>query len=95
MLENHDQGVLLHLRVHPGAKKNEIAGEHAGALKVNTCTAPEKGKANKSVIEILAKTLKLRKSQFEILSGETSSQKKILVREITLEELQEKIRPHV
>ncbi len=86
MIEKHPQGTVLSVRVHPGAKKNEIRGEQAGALKVCITTAPEKGKANKSLIEFLAPKLGLRKSQLEILSGETSSQKKLLLHGITEEE---------
>jgi len=53
--------------------------------------APEKGKANKAILELLAETLGLRKNQLELLAGETSSQKKFLVREITAEELAQRI----
>ena len=60
-------------------------------LKVCVTQSPEKGKANKAVIELLAKSLKLRKSQIELLSGETSHQKRFLIRGITPEELAQKI----
>lgn len=93
MLESHPDGVVLRVRVHPGARKNEVRGTQAEALKVSLTTAPERGKANKSLIELLSKFLKIRKSHLEILSGETSSQKKLLVRDISPEELREKLAP--
>ena len=62
-----------------------------GALKVCVTQAPEKGKANKAIVEVLAKWLGVRKSQIELISGETASQKKFLVREIEQEELAERI----
>jgi len=52
-------------------------------LKVCVTQVAEKGKANKALIEVLAKGLSLRKSQIELLSGETSSQKRFLIRDIT------------
>mgnify|MGYP002637677477 FL=1 len=41
--------------------------------------APEKGKANKAIVEVLAKQLGLKKSQVSLLSGETSQRKKFLL----------------
>ena len=60
-------------------------------LKVCVTQSPEKGKANKAVIELMAKSLGLRKSQIELLSGETSHQKRFLIRDITPEELAQKL----
>ena len=69
------------------ARRNEVRGVQDGALKVCVTQAPEKGKANKAIIEVLAKWLEVRKSQIELISGETASQKKFLVREVKLEDL--------
>ncbi len=52
--------------------------------------SPEKGKANKAVIELMAKALGLRKSQIELISGESSHQKRFLIRGITPQELAQK-----
>ena len=43
------------------------------------------------MIEVLAKWLGVRKSQIELISGETASQKKFLVRQIGQEEMAERI----
>lgn len=90
-LEKHPDGVLLYLKVQPNAKRNAIMGLHAGQLKVSVTVVPEKGKANQAVIKLVAKVLKIAKSDLEIVKGQTSSQKKILVRETTLSALREKI----
>lgn len=92
-LDGHSEGVILPVAARPGAKKNEVRGEQNGALKVFVTQVPEKGKANKVLIEVLAKALRLKKSQIELVSGETSHQKKFLVRNITRDELAEKIAP--
>jgi uncharacterized protein YggU (UPF0235/DUF167 family) len=81
-LEDHPQGTILPVRAHAGARRNGIRGEQAGSLQVSVTQAPEKGKANKAIIAVLAAALSLRKSQFELLAGETSPQKRFLVREI-------------
>lgn len=79
-LEKHAEGTILPVRAHAAARRNAIRGEQAGSLQVSVTQAPEKGKANKAIVAVLADALKLRKSQFELLSGETSPQKRFLVR---------------
>ncbi|MDO5308369.1 MAG: DUF167 domain-containing protein [Planctomycetia bacterium] len=86
-LEERREGIWLLVKAQPGASKNELRGLHEGMLKVCVTQAPEKGKANKAIIETLAKGLKLRKSQIELVSGELQSQKKFLVTDVTFEEL--------
>jgi len=94
-LEPHAEGVILPVRAQPGARRNEIRGEHEGALKVSVTQAAEKGKANKAIVALLAKTLSLRKSQIELVSGETSHHKRFLVRGMTPEQLQERLKLHL
>jgi uncharacterized protein YggU (UPF0235/DUF167 family) len=60
-------------------------------LKVSVTQAPEKGKANKALVELLAKGLALRKSQIELLSGETSAHKRFLIRGLKPDELLRRI----
>lgn len=86
-LQQHPDGIVFKVRVHAGARTNALHGEHDGALKITVTQAPEKGKANKAIVELLAKQLGLRKSQIEILAGHTAAQKQVLVRDISLEEL--------
>ncbi len=68
-LEPHAEGTILPIRARPGGRRNGIDGQQDGMLKVSVTQAPEKGKANKALVEVLAKGLSLRKSQIEILSG--------------------------
>src|SRR5687768_16023393 len=70
-LEPHPAGVILDVRAQASARRDEIRSEYAGALKVAVTQAPEKGKANQAIAELLAKYLQLRKSQVELLSGAT------------------------
>lgn len=88
MLEPHPDGVVLSVKAQPGSKKDELRGVQDGALKVCVTQVPEKGKANKAIRKLLAKSLGLRASQIELITGETNSQKKFLIREISLDELQ-------
>lgn len=72
---------MLAVHVTPKARKNEIAGIHAGAdgreaLAVRVTAAPSDGAANKAVLETIAKALKLRKSSVRLHSGASARQKR-------------------
>jgi uncharacterized protein (TIGR00251 family) len=56
-----------------------MLGVREGALRVAVTAAPEKGKANRAIAELLAKTLGVSKSSIELISGETSPQKRFLI----------------
>ena len=91
-LQPHGDGTILPVRAHAGARKNQVGGVQDGTLKVSVTQAPEKGKANKAIMALLAKTLGLRKSQIELIAGETNPQKRFLIREIAVEELRQRIK---
>jgi uncharacterized protein (TIGR00251 family) len=78
-LSPHAAGTIVPVRAQPGARKNAVVGERAGALRVAVSAAPEKGKANAAVREVLAEALGCRASQVELLAGETSRDKTFLV----------------
>ena len=86
-VQPHPEGATLALRVQPKAKRNAIAGEQAGALKVNVTAPPEDGRANAAVLELLRDELDLGRAQVELLSGHTNRNKVILVRGVTPEQL--------
>ncbi len=90
-LQPHAEGTILPIRAQPGSRRNEIRGQQDGALKVCVTQSPEKGKANKAIVELLSKSLALRRSQIELISGETSSQKRFLIRGVTPKELARRI----
>jgi uncharacterized protein YggU (UPF0235/DUF167 family) len=72
-------GTRLRLRGKPGARKNAILGIHDGALKLSVVTAPERGKANRSVLKLLARTLDVAPSDIQLLTGGSSQDKTVLV----------------
>ena len=75
----HLDGSLLKVRARPGSRRNEIRGVVEGRLCVAVTSAPEKGKANKAIIALLASETRIKKSQLAILSGASSRDKLFLV----------------
>lgn len=90
-LEDHADGVVLPVRARAGARDNCLRGEQNGALRVAVTQSPEKGKANKAIIHVLSKALQLRRSQIELLTGQTNNQKRFLVRGVSRSLLVERI----
>ena len=91
MLEPHPSGVILLVKAVPGAGKNEIRDVVGGMLKVCCTQVPEKGKANKAIVDILAKSLSLKKSQITLCAGQTDSHKKFLIQGVSPEELVKRV----
>ncbi len=84
MYVKSEKGLLLSLKVVPNAGSTQVKdvvkdAEGKEFLRVLVSCVPEKGKANKEVIKLLSKELKLPKSAFSIEAGETSHYKKILI----------------
>jgi uncharacterized protein (TIGR00251 family) len=86
-LSQHAQGVILPVRAQPGARREAIVGEQAGALKVAVTAPPDRGRANEAIIEVLADSLGVAKSKITLLSGATSRQKKFLLEGLTVTEV--------
>jgi uncharacterized protein (TIGR00251 family) len=86
-LEDTADGVVLPVKAKAGGRANGLQGVHAGALKVMVTQAPERGKANRAIADLLAERLGLRKLQVTLLSGETSPQKRFLIQGVSKDEL--------
>jgi len=67
----------LQLKVQPKASANRLAGWVGDRLKIQVTAAPERGKANAAVIEVLSKALGIPKSAIRITAGETSPLKTV------------------
>ncbi len=81
-------GVTLSVRVTPRARKNEVAGIQAGALKVKLAAPPVEGAANAALCVFLAEQLGVRKAAVTLIAGQTSRLKVVRVEGVTVEQVQ-------
>lgn len=86
MLKETKDGIIFTLRISPNASKNEIIKDDTG-IKVKITAQPIDGKANKALIEFLSKQFKIPKSYFEIIRGEASKDKTILIKNVGIDYL--------
>lgn len=70
--------MLIKVKVSTRASKNEVKKEE-GRFKVYTTAAPERDKANKSVIGLLADFFKKKPSDIIIIAGRHSRAKTIQI----------------
>jgi uncharacterized protein (TIGR00251 family) len=91
MFQDHAEGIILNIRVQPGARRSAIAGLHGDALKIAVTAPPEDGRANKMVLELLRESLNLKRSQIELFSGATHRDKQVLIRGFGRDELTRRI----
>lgn len=78
------EGLEFRLHVLPRAKRSEVAGIHAGALKVKTTAPPVDDAANRAIIQYLSTLLGIPRSSIQILSGLKSRDKKLQIRGLSL-----------
>jgi uncharacterized protein (TIGR00251 family) len=76
--KGNDVTLLVH--VQPNAKRSEVAGMHGGRLKIRLAAPPADGKANAELIGFLSKYAGVPKRDIEIVRGETSRQKTVVIR---------------
>ncbi|OQY15895.1 MAG: hypothetical protein B6I32_05035 [Desulfobacterium sp. 4572_20] len=68
---------VVTIKVVPRSSINKIVGFEGDILKVKVKSAPVKGSANRDLIVLLSKCVKVAKEKIEILSGHRSRLKKI------------------
>ncbi len=86
-LSQDGDGVLIKVRVKPRARKNAIDGVRNEALMVSVTAAPEDGKANAAVIEVLSRALQHPKSLISVARGQTSRDKTLRLSNASLESI--------
>ena len=83
--------VLFRLKVVPGASRSRIVGDLGGALKVAVSAKPEKGKANKAVVGLLANALGIKPAAIRIESGAASHFKCCRVTGMQIEQVRRRL----
>lgn len=90
-LQPHAEGLILPVKAQAGSRRNEIRGIQDGALKVCVTQVAEGGKANEAIRQQLAKSLQLKRSQIELISGPTQPQKRFLIRDVDEVDLRDRL----
>lgn len=83
--------VRLRLRVSPGARRAAVVGRHGDAWKVRVTAAPERGRANDDVVDLIADSLGVVRPDVRLVAGRSSRDKVVELSGITLEEAERRL----
>jgi hypothetical protein len=83
-----DGAITFQVRVNPRARRDAVEGVREGALRVSLTAPPVDGAANKALIALLAKALRVPKRAVEIVRGEGARHKVVRVCGASLEQIE-------
>ncbi len=82
---------VLKVKVAPGAGRDEVQGWMGDTLKLRVSAPPEKGRANRAVVALLARTLSAGRDRIVIVAGAGSRRKRVRIEGLSREELRERV----
>src|SRR6266850_5072738 len=74
-----DGKLTFKVRVVPRSSRNEIVGEHDGALRIRLTAPPVEGAANAALLRTLARAFDVSPGSVAIISGATSRTKTVSI----------------
>lgn len=86
-----EQICILNVRVKPNSSINVISMETDGSVTVRLTSAPVEGKANRDLIKLIAKKLRIPQSDISIERGERGKNKTLILRGISREIAKKKL----
>ena len=88
------KGICLNIWVSPNAGQTKINGLYGNHVRLAVKAPAVDGKANQAVVEALAKILRIKKNEIEIVTGKTGRNKQIAIK-LSEEEIVAKIMPEL
>ncbi len=70
---------VIRVKLLPKSSRNQVVGREGDHFKVKVTAPPIEGRANKALIDLLAKKLGVPKSHIEIISGKSSRLKSVRI----------------
>jgi uncharacterized protein (TIGR00251 family) len=80
-------GIVLSLAVVPRAKTSKIMGFHDGLPKIALAAPASEGRANEELVRFLKQLLRIPSKNIQLIRGDTSRRKSILIEGLSLEEV--------
>ena len=78
---------VIKVKILPKSSKNQIVGREGDLFKVKVVAPPIEGKANKALVDLLARKLRVPKGAIEIISGKSSKLKLIRIDGLSREDV--------
>ncbi len=75
-----EDGVVLSVRVQPGAGRTEVVGRQGEALKLRVAAPPTENRANDAVVDLVAREFNLKRADVAVTAGASSRDKQLKLR---------------
>ncbi len=69
----------IELTVSPGAARSELVGRHGDGWRARVAAPPERGRANRALVELLAEALGVHRDRVAVVAGLTGRRKVVEV----------------
>ena len=87
----NNKEMFLFVIIQPNSSKSEFYTLHDNKLKIKIKSPPVDGKANEALIDLIAKTFKIKKRQVEITRGHTDKFKTLLIHDDDIQSIEHKL----
>jgi hypothetical protein len=81
----------ISVTVSPGASRTELVGRHGDGWRARIAAPPERGRANKALVELLAVTLEVPVSSLRIVAGRSGRVKVVEVVDLETVEVERRL----
>lgn len=84
-----EDGVVISVKVVPGASRDRVMGLLGDALKVAVSRPPSGGEANRSVVRVLSEYFRVPERAVSIVAGHANPRKQVQIRDMTAQGVRE------
>jgi uncharacterized protein len=81
----------VEVTVSPGAARSELVGRHGEGWRARVAARPERGRANRELVALLAQALGVRRDEVTIVAGRTGRRKVVEVDGLTAAEIDRRL----
>lgn len=81
----------LEITVSPGAAKSELVGRHGAGWRARIAAPPERGRANRALVDLLAVVLDVERGRVAVVGGHTARRKLVEVDGLDAAELERRL----
>jgi hypothetical protein len=81
----------IELTVSPGAARSELVGRHGDGWRARVAAPPERGRANRALVELLADALGVPRGRLTVVAGQTARRKVVEVEGLDAAEIDRRL----
>lgn len=91
ILYETDEGIIFCVKLVPNSSFSKIADYTQDYVRIKISAPPLENKANKELVSFCSNLFDINKSRISIVSGEKSKVKKVLLKNVKLNEVTQKL----